>query len=66
MAHVIVWGTIKIRTDDEAQGLWEAMITRAFGPDGLGKRSRRLSRDATMLGLLTPQRHRIYGLEPAP
>jgi PPOX class probable F420-dependent enzyme len=65
MAHVIVWGTIEIRVDDEAQQLWDAMITRAFGPDGLGKRTRSLSRDGTMLGLLTPARHRIYGLEPA-
>jgi PPOX class probable F420-dependent enzyme len=64
MAHVIVWGTIEIRVDDAAQRLWEAMIERAFGPDGLGKRSRALSREGTMLGLLTPLRHRIYGLEP--
>jgi len=66
MAHVIVWGTIEIRVDAAAQQLWEAMITRAFGPDGLGKRTRSLARDGTMLGLLTPQRHRIYGLDPAP
>jgi PPOX class probable F420-dependent enzyme len=65
MAHVIVWGTIEIRVDAEAQHLWNAMITRAFGPDGLGKRTRSLSRDGTMLGLLRPVRHRIYGLEPA-
>jgi PPOX class probable F420-dependent enzyme len=62
MAHVIVWGTIEIRVDDDAQQLWNAMITRAFGPDGLGKRTRSLSRDGTMLGLLTPARHRVYGL----
>lgn len=66
MAHVIVWGTIAIHVDAAAQQLWEAMITRAFGPDGLGKRTRSLSRDGTTLGLLTPQRHRIYGLDPAP
>ena len=40
------------------------MITRAFGPDGLGKRARTLSRDGTMLGVLTPERYRIYGLQP--
>lgn len=65
MAHVIVWGTIEIRVDDDAQQLWEAMITRAFGPAGLGQRSRKLSREGTMLGLLTPSHHRIYGLKPA-
>ena len=64
MAHVIVWGTIEIRVDDDAQLLWEGMITRAFGPAGLGQRSRRLSREGTMLGLLTPAHHRIYGLKP--
>jgi PPOX class probable F420-dependent enzyme len=64
MAHVIVWGTIDIRVDDEAQQLWDAMLTRAFGPEGLGKRRRELSREGTMLGLLAPRRHRIYGLEP--
>lgn len=63
MAHVIVWGRIEIRVDDEAQRWWEEMITRAFGPDGLGKRARTLSRDATMLGLFTPERHRIYGID---
>jgi PPOX class probable F420-dependent enzyme len=63
MAHVIVWGRIQIRVDDEAQQIWDEMITRAFGPDGLGKRTRALSREGTMLGLLTPERHRIYGLD---
>lgn len=63
MAHVIVWGRIEIRVDDDAQTIWEEMITRAFGPDGLGKRSRRLSPDGTMLGVFTPERHRIYGLD---
>jgi hypothetical protein len=43
--------------------MWEAMIVGAFGPEGLGKRARTLSREATMLGLLTPEHHRIYGLD---
>ena len=63
MAHVMVWGTMEIRCDDEAQQIWEAMITAAFGPEGLGQRSRRLSREGTSLGLLTPQRQRIYGFD---
>jgi len=63
MAHVIVWGRIEIRVDDETQRWWEEMITRAFGADGLGKRARTLSREATMLGVFTPERHRIYGVE---
>lgn len=63
MAHVIVWGRMQIRVDDEAQQIWNEMIERAFGPDGLEKRARKLSREGTMLGLLTPERHRIYGLD---
>jgi len=63
MAHVIVWGRIDIRIDDEAQRIWEEMITKAFGPEGLGARSRRLSREGTMLGIFTPERHRIYGID---
>jgi hypothetical protein len=39
------------------------MITTAFGPDGLGKRTRALSRDGTMLGVFTPTHHRIYGID---
>ncbi len=66
MAHVIVWGRIEIRVDEEAQRIWNDMITRAFGPAGLGQRNRSLSRDATMLGMMLPQRHRIYGFDPAP
>jgi PPOX class probable F420-dependent enzyme len=62
MAHVIVWGRVEIRCDDAAQQLWERLIVGAFGDAGLGQRSRRLSREGTVLGLLTPQRHRIYGL----
>ena len=62
MAHVMVWGRIAIRTDDAAQQIWNDMITRGFGAEGLGARNRRLSRDGTMLGLLTPERHRIYGI----
>lgn len=63
MAHVIVWGRIEIRTDEMAQGMWESMITTAFGPDGLGKRARLLSREGTMLGVLTPEHQRIYGID---
>jgi PPOX class probable F420-dependent enzyme len=62
MAHVIVWGTIEIRRDAEAQQWWEEMIVRSFGPDGLGKRARQLSADGTSLGVMTPTHHRIYGL----
>jgi general stress protein 26 len=63
MAHVIVWGTMEIRCDAAAQAIWNGMITKAFGPEGLGKRTRSLSREGTSLGLLTPARHRIYGLD---
>lgn len=63
MAHVIVWGRIVLRHDAEAQAIWNEMITRAFGPEGLGQRNRALSPEGTQLGLMTPERHRIYGLD---
>jgi general stress protein 26 len=63
MAHVIVWGNMEIRRDEEAQVIWEKMITDAFGPSGLDQRSRELSEDGTSLGILTPVRHRVYGLD---
>ena len=60
---MIVWGRIELRVDPEAQLLWEGMITRAFGADGLDSRRRTLSLEGTCLGVLTPARHRIYGVE---
>jgi hypothetical protein len=42
--------------------MWEEMIIAAFGPEGLGKRTRALSREGTMLGVFTPERQRLYGL----
>lgn len=63
MSHVIVWGTIELRWDAGGQEIWDAMIRRSFGDEGLAKRRRVLSRDGTMLGLLTPVRHRIYGID---
>jgi len=63
MAHVIVWGEMVIRRDAEAQEIWDEMITKAFGDQGLEQRSRGLSAEGTSLGILTPKHHRIYGLE---
>jgi general stress protein 26 len=63
MAHVIVWGTVELRWDPDAQAIWDAMIRGSFGDEGLAKRRRVLSREGTMLGLMTPQRHRIYGID---
>lgn len=63
LAHVIVWGRMDMRIDAEAQALWEQMITAAFGEAGLAQRARRLSADGTCLGVLTPTRYRIYGID---
>ena len=63
MAHVIVWGTMELRHDEEAQAIWEEMITTAFGDAGLNQRSRDLSLDGTSLGIMTPTHQRIYGLD---
>ena len=63
MAHVIVWGTIEMFHDDEAQQIWEDLIRGAFGDQGVGDRARKLALDGTSLGIMTPTHHRIYGIE---
>ena len=60
LAHVLVWGNLELRHDEEAQQLWEGLIAGAFGAEGLERRRRALSLDGTSLGVLTPVRHRIY------
>ena len=63
MAHVIVWGTMELRHDAAAKKIWDEMITAAFGDAGLSQRERELSFEGTSLGVFTPQRHRIYGMD---
>lgn len=63
MAHVIVWGTMELRHDEAAQAIWNEMITKAFGDAGLDQRNRSLSFEGTSLGVFTPKRHRIYGID---
>ena len=63
LAHVIVWGTIELRHDAEAQKLWDNLIISAFGENGFAQRARTLSMEGTSLGIMRPKRHRIYGLD---
>tara|TARA_B100000686_G_C16664763_1_gene902952 strand:+ start:531 stop:938 length:408 start_codon:yes stop_codon:yes gene_type:complete len=63
LSHVIAWGTIEMRHDDEAQRCWEKMMVDAFGEAGLEKRSRALSPDGTSLGVMTVSRHRIFNIQ---
>ena len=63
MSHVIVWGEVVIRHDDEAQEMWNAMITEAFGEDRLNQIQRKLSLEQTSLGVLKPDRYRIYDID---
>ena len=63
MSHIIVWGTMELRHDDEAQVIWDNLITNAFGDAGLGQRSRAISLEGTSLGVFTPQRYRLYGFD---
>jgi general stress protein 26 len=60
LAHVIVWGSLQLRHDAEAQALWNGLIEGAFGPEGLASRRRDLSLEGTSLGVMLPTRHRIY------
>ena len=62
-AQVILWGTMQLRDDAEAKELWDGLIRRAFGEDGLAQRQRSLSiENGTCLGVFTPRRWRIFGL----
>lgn len=63
LAHVVVWGRATLRHDAWAQERWEAMIAAAFGPDGLAAQRRTLSLDGTSLGVVTPERWRIYRID---
>jgi len=63
LAHVIAWGSVGIRHDEEAQVLWAEMIKKAFGDSGYVDSSRPLSLEETSLGVMTVTRHRIYGIE---
>ena len=63
MSHVIVWGEVDIRHDDEAQEMWNVMIAEAFGKDRLNQIQRKLSLEQTSLGVLKPNRYRIYDID---
>jgi general stress protein 26 len=63
MGHVIVWGKVDIRHDDEAQEMWNEMIIQAFGEERLNKIQRELSLEQTSLGVLKPDRYRIYDID---
>jgi len=63
MDHVIVWGNVEIRHDDEAQGIWNQMIKTAYGEERLNQMQRKLSLEQTSLGVLKPTHYRIYGLD---
>ncbi|MFN8532157.1 MAG: pyridoxamine 5'-phosphate oxidase family protein [Dehalococcoidia bacterium] len=62
-AQVIIWGDMQLRDDAEAKVLWNGLISRAFGDQGLEQRERPLSiENGTCLGVFTPRRWRIFGL----
>lgn len=63
IAHVIVWGDVELREDEWAQERWEFAMRHILGDEGLAQQRRRLSREGTSLGVLTPTRWRIFGLD---
>ena len=60
---MIVWGEVEIRHDEEAQEMWNVMIEEAFGEDRLNQIQRKLSLEQTSLGVLKPDRYRIYDID---
>lgn len=63
MGHVIVWGVMALQHGPEAQKIWDRLIEEAFGDAGLEQRTRTLAPEGTSLGVFTPQRFRIFGLD---
>lgn len=59
-AHVVVWGTVTLRHDEWAQDRWEHVIRQLFGPDKLEAMRKPLSEEGTVLGVVDPQRWRIF------
>jgi general stress protein 26 len=60
--HVICWGTVEVRTDDDAQARWERMARAAFPEGGPVDLNQRIAPDHTVLGVFTPTRWRIFRL----
>ena len=63
MAHVIVWGVMELQHGPAAQTIWDRLIEEAFGDAALEQYRRTLSPEGTSLGVFTPQRFRIFGLD---
>ena len=43
--------------------MWNVMIEKAFGEDRLNQIQRKLSLEQTSLGVLKPDRYRIYDID---
>lgn len=66
IAHVIVWAEVAVREDEWAQERWEFAMRHILGEEGLEASRRRLSAEGTSLGVVTPLRWRIFGLDGGP
>ncbi|MCL6647852.1 MAG: hypothetical protein K6U89_05920 [Chloroflexi bacterium] len=63
-AHVMIWGTMEMHDEPEWHPLWREMVTRWLGPEGKPvPRDRPLGWHQTSLGIFTPYRWRIVGLD---
>jgi general stress protein 26 len=60
--HIVMWGTMQIRNDSEAQEMWAWLITDQLGDSGLEQRRRVLSPEGTSLGVFRPQRQRLFAV----
>ena len=52
-----------LRHASPAQEIWNGMITEAFGEERLNQIQRKLSLEQTSLGVLKPDRYRIYDID---
>ena len=63
LAHLTIWGECQLRVGADAQRKWEWLIRSSLGEGALKQMQRELSETGTRLGVISPSRYRVYGLE---
>lgn len=63
LGHVTIWGTCKLKIGADAQTRWEWLICKTMGDDAGPYLKRKLSLEGTQLGIITPSKFRIYGMD---
>lgn len=63
LGHVTIWGTCELQIGSDAQTKWEWLIRKTMGDGATSYLKRKLSLDGTRLGIITPSKFQIYGMD---